>query len=350
MISEISYLTPYQKIWAAAYNDSKVECIELRTLDKNQALPYYHLWHKEYPIGTAMTDFLYADLSVLEEHLVQVQDHIDEISKSRDIATHFQWLFDMSVYWMNQSPLFAPLAAELQRLYLVWEQGETLTLAPLRSQAAYYQSLQPRLLYLAQNFFSVESDQSMTERYMDLWRGDKENYAPLSYARVFLQEVWRGGVPFSPNLRSFDLTPKQCPPQEFFTTEVICCEEPQDFVDFLLSRYLRENLRWKPCKYCGRYFGATGKMEYCDRLIDGSTKTCKEIGSLRLYEKRKLEDPAIKEYKRSYKAHNARIRYGLMTREEFTTWSAEARKKRDLCVQGTLSLQDFVAWLDSDKM
>ena len=92
------------------------------------------------------------------------------------------------------------------------------------------------------------------------------------------------------------------------------------------------------------------RLEFCDRLIDGSTKTCKEMGSLRLYEKRKLEELAIKEYKRSYKAHNARIRYGIMTKDEFSQWSKEAREKRDLCVAGKLSLEEFVAWLDQDKI
>ena len=84
-------------------------------------------------------------------------------------------------------------------------------------------------------------------------------------------------------------------------------------------------------------------------MISGSEKTCKEMGSVRLYEKKIFSEPAIKEYKRSYKAHNARIRYGLMTREEFDKWAAEAREKRDACVAGKLPLEGFVAWLDSDK-
>ena len=62
-----------------------------------------------------------------------------------------------------------------------------------------------------------------------------------------------------------------------------------------------------------------------------------------------MKNPATREFTRSYKAHNARIRYGLMTREEFDKWAAEAREKRDACVAGNLSLEDFVAWLDSDK-
>ena len=124
---------------------------------------------------------------------------------------------------------------------------------------------------------------------------------------------------------------------------------PDEWPAFLFA--IRENLRYRKCKFCGRYFGVVRnyKSEYCDRLIDGSTKTCKDSGALRLYEKRKLENPAVKEYKRSYKAHNARIRYGLMTREEFQAWSKEARQNRDRCVAGELSLEEFVAWLDSDR-
>ena len=136
-----------------------------------------------------------------------------------------------------------------------------------------------------------------------------------------------------------------------FSAETLNTEEPNDFVQFILAEYIRRNLRFRICKFCGRYFGIMGntRAEFCDRLIDGSTKTCKEMGSLRLYEKRKMEDPAIREYKRSYKAHNARIRYGIMTREEFNAWSQEARRRRDDCVAGKLPLEEFVAWLDSDR-
>lgn len=125
----------------------------------------------------------------------------------------------------------------------------------------------------------------------------------------------------------------------------------EDFTQFILAEYIRRDLRFRVCKFCGRYFGIMGntRLEFCDRLIDGSTKTCKEMGSLRLYEKRKLEEPAIKEYKRSYKAHNARVRYGTMTKAEFTAWSKEARAKRADCIAGKLPLEEFVAWLDSDR-
>lgn len=62
-----------------------------------------------------------------------------------------------------------------------------------------------------------------------------------------------------------------------------------------------------------------------------------------------MKNPATREFTRSCKAHNARVRYGTMTKAEFTAWSKEARAKRADCVAGKLSLEDFVAWLDSDK-
>ena len=138
--------------------------------------------------------------------------------------------------------------------------------------------------------------------------------------------------------------------QDFFA-DTLNTERVEDFTQFILAEYIRRDLRFRVCKFCGRYFGIMGntRLEFCDRLIDGSTKTCKEMGSLRLYEKRKLEEPAIKEYKRSYKAHNARVRYGTMTKAEFTAWSKEARAKRADCIAGKLPLEEFVAWLDSDR-
>ena len=102
----------------------------------------------------------------------------------------------------------------------------------------------------------------------------------------------------------------------------------------LLCRYLEANLRFHACKFCGKLFGVTGGLqtrEYCSRVIPGSEKTCKEMGSVRLYEKKIFSEPAIKEYKRSYKAHNARVRYGTMTKAEFTAWSeGSACKARSL--------------------
>ena len=347
---------PYEKTWAASYTDGTVECFEVRTEDERHEMPFAHIWHGEYPMGTALADFLYSDLSTWDCHLEQLAEMLEEINRGEAAEPIFDRLRDYVRFWLRESPLFAPVAAWVDRLRLVHGSGEALSTAELAAQVAYYKELQPKLLALTQTLFDTEDPMGLETKYMDLWRADKETYPMLGYGRVRLEEVWRGGENFPIYENTSDMLDKmedkKKKEQEFFTTEVLSSEDPSDLVDFMLVRYMRNNLQMKPCKYCGRYFATKRayKTDYCDRLIDGSTKTCREAGAIRLYEKRMQEDPAVKEYKRSYKAHNARIRYGLMTREEFSEWSLEARKRRQLCVEGKLSLEDFVAWLDSDRM
>ena len=355
MIPHKSYPIPYEKIWVSAYADAKTECFEIRTIDKNQAVPFYDCWHKEYPLGTAISDFVYLDLSFLSKHFREISAHIEAINNNREVVPHFQALFDYTSFWLKESPLLAPLSATLERMHLIHEQGQRLTMEPLERQAEYYRTIQPWLRQLSADFFETDANQDMQQRYMSAQFKDAATYPMLRFQTVSLEEVHKGGPQrcLYDNLEELMFAPEQKPaPQTFFITEVINCLEPEDLVHFLLTRYLQENLRFRTCKFCGKYFGFTGnsKVEYCERPIDGSDKTCRTAGAFRLYEKRKLEDPAVREYKRSYKAHNARIRYGIMTKEEFSQWSKEAREKRDLCVAGKLSLEEFVAWLDQDKI
>ena len=121
----------------------------------------------------------------------------------------------------------------------------------------------------------------------------------------------------------------------------------------MLVNYIKHSIRFRQCKYCGKYFGIVGNYntEYCTReVLQAGGKTCKDLGSLRIYEKRLMESPVVREYKRSYKAHNARVSKGMMTRDEFNAWSVEAREKRDMCLRGEYDFEEFVDWLDSDRM
>ena len=346
---------PNNRIWAACYMDSVTECFEIRTELKTQE-GISTLYHKEYPIGTALTDFLYADLKVFPVHLGNIKTHLKAIRAGNNVDVQFLQLFDLAIYWLRCSPVFAPLAASIQRQRLYYEEGKKLGTDEIERQMDYYMELQPKLLYLAENFFEASKPENMTVRYFHQRQelGEKRaaewcNYLPLRYSEVSYGPVMKGANGFFP----YDdiLNEEQRNDMQDFFADTLDTEKAEDFVQFILAEYIRRNLRFRICKFCGRYFGIMGntRLEFCDRLIDGSTKTCKEMGSLRLYEKKIFSEPAIKEYKRSYKAHNARIRYGIMTREEFNAWSQEARRKRDDCVAGKLSLEEFVAWLDSDK-
>ena len=133
--------------------------------------------------------------------------------------------------------------------------------------------------------------------------------------------------------------------------EVLYPNTVQDLYNYLKGYCLRLPLPIHKCKNCGRYFVVTGNItqDYCTRLMEGSEKTCRQMGAVVQYQSRQMKNPATKEFTRSYKAHNARVRYGTMTKAEFTAWSKEARAKRADCIAGKLPLEEFVAWLDSDR-
>ena len=349
MIPGKSYPRPHQKLWAAAYTDKKSEYFELRTADKTGNFSYSPLWHKSAPLGSAVTDFLYDDLKRFDSDLRALKAHIDSYNAGQDREQSLRGLFDMAKLWLSDNPLYAPLAAAAERLEINAENGKALHADEIERMMEEYRAWQPKLKSIAHCVLESEENGDTRKAYLEKQGSDVGNFPPLSYGRLRLEAVYSGGnvpYPYDDPLNFGAFSEPTA-----ITAEVLNTESVNDLICFLLCRYLEANLRLHACKFCGKLFGVTGnyKQEYCSRVIPGSEKTCKEMGSLRLYEKKIFSEPAIKEYKRSYKAHNARIRYGIMTREEFNAWSQEARRKRDDCVAGKLSLEEFVAWLDSDK-
>ena len=340
---------PHEKIWGAIYMDEDTECFELRTMSED-GNSVETLYHKEYTSGTAIGDFLETNLSVWDQLAPKVREAVQSINEGRYLKKSFNTIFYCTLYWLNQSAFFAPFAAALQRLHVVQSTGDLISLDECEEQMAYYRDLQAYYRDLIDQVFTANESESTALRYFALQKQfGEDSYPPFSFENVQYLAAIKGiggQYPYDEFLEE-DVVDDQ----QLTVTEQLETEDPEAFAEFLLYRYLQEDLHLRKCKYCGRYFATHGrtKLEYCDRLIDNSTKTCREMGSLRLYEQRKMEDPAIREYKRSYKTHNARIRYGLMTREEFTAWSVEARAKRDACSAGQLPLEEFVEWLNSDK-
>ena len=349
MIPGKSHPRPYQRLWVGAYTDKKSEYFELRTADKTGKFSYSALWHKYAPLGSAIADFLYDDLKHLDNDLRTVKAHIDAYNAGKEREQALRGFFDLSKLWLSDNPLYVPLAAALERLEIDTANGNILNTDEIEHMMDEYRAWQPKLKTIAHCVLESEDNGDMRRAYLEKQGADADNFPQLLYGKLHLEAVYSGGnIPYPyDDLLNFG----QFSEPTAITAEVLNTESVSDLICFLLCRYLEANLRFHACKFCGKLFGVTGnyKQEYCSRVIPGSEKTCKEMGSVRLYEKKIFSEPAIKEYKRSYKAHNARIRYGLMTREEFDKWAAEAREKRDACVAGKLSLEDFVAWLDSDK-
>jgi len=124
-------------------------------------------------------------------------------------------------------------------------------------------------------------------------------------------------------------------------------ETIHDILNFFVRACIARQQPFRLCKSCGRYFTVThGAAEYCNRFFGDTGRTCKEVGSVKAYQ-RKLEDEdnlALKLYNRAYKTHFARIKYRKITREEFQKWAKTARKFRDEVMRGERALEDFEKW------
>lgn len=367
----------YGAVWAAYYTDGKTEAVELKTqpvrdegykkLSPEEQKVYITMgkanYHNEKPVGTGLANFLYADFSLLDVTERELPKLIQQIQEEENPFSSFQWLFIRIYDILRESALFAPLAASLHRLHLDYKEGRefTDTLQTIHAQIRYYKQLQPKLSRVVDEVFALNQKEDMVLRY---FRSGKEQikdqpafrYPDLTYSHISFRPLTLGANGFFTYDEFYKFfypfnQESVCDTMTTFYGEIINTEDPQEFVNYVLARCLQSNVYFRTCKFCHRYFPVTGnpKTQYCSRLIEGSRKTCKEMGSSRLYAKQAAEQDAVREFRRSYKAHNARVRYGTMTREEFSAWSAEARRRRDLCIAHKLPYDQFVAWLDSDR-
>lgn len=120
-----------------------------------------------------------------------------------------------------------------------------------------------------------------------------------------------------------------------------------DLIDYSLQRCLEKGLRFRVCKNCGRYFAISrsAKAEYCDTFPDENGRTCRNVGAITAWTKKRENDDVFMTYRREYKKRFARIRSGTLLPEDFYRWSEQARQKKDELEAGEIDADTFLAWL-----
>jgi len=100
------------------------------------------------------------------------------------------------------------------------------------------------------------------------------------------------------------------------------------------------------CRHCGRYFVVTDRKKfYCDRKSSKTGEICSEVGSKRSWQNKVKDEPLLKMYNRARKTHYARVKYGIMSEDEYKTWLIEARKRYDEADKGKLNIIEYEKWL-----
>jgi hypothetical protein len=136
---------------------------------------------------------------------------------------------------------------------------------------------------------------------------------------------------------------------EFF--EMYDLPTVDDMLRFELVQMILHECSFKRCKYCGKYFISLGRSdsEYCSRIMPDETKPCREIGASRIRTAKLQTDPILKAYKKAYSRMDSQKRCGSISQKEFNDWSWQAIEKRDHCLAGEISSDEFQEWLDNTK-
>lgn len=348
---------PSGDIWMAAYIENKKEHFELRSAD-DSAAGFRVEWEGTKSIGSCVSDFIYQDDETIQKALKAINVWMQGMQKNGEsdensfqkFRLHFLKLARMLP---DVNALYLPISAEMLRL-ITGDPAKTNTRA-LKKIVDDLKVWRKRLTALTDNVFAAEPDKNRAMLYMKKSGKSPRQYPSLRFGGLHMEMVRpdpivstgkRGELIFEVDL------PDSIHDGNFFVYDVLNTRSPEQLLHYVIDRYLQSQVTMKPCKYCGRYFTVRGNYasEYCDRPIEGSSGTCKEMGAVKIYDRKKSENPIDRAYKRSYKTHFARIRYGIMTKDEFTEWSQAARVKRDECHAGKITLEEFDAWLEQDRL
>ena len=328
------YITPERKECFALYD--KTLGSRMTYLDQTQDLG-------QCLVDLYDTDF-YEAYCVLSEINKLVQTEKDEAA--------WRKLLELSLPLCKVHPFFGLLAKELSELESAYAHGQDADAALVLSFANDFEAIVRDAKALIEVCLDdrYKPDYSTAERYREAHYDALLHFDDMRYGELATEEVMLDSPAYN---SAYHYSVEILRERGIKTAlrEVLYPNTVRDLYNYLKAYCLRLPLPIHKCKNCGRYFVVTGNItqDYCTRLMEGSEKTCRQMGAVVQYQSRQMKNPAAREFTRSYKAHNARVRYGTMSKAEFTAWSKTAREKRDACVAGKLSLEDFVAWLDSDK-
>lgn len=122
-----------------------------------------------------------------------------------------------------------------------------------------------------------------------------------------------------------------------------------EMLELEFTKMLEENIRFRKCKRCGKYFIMKGNYDthYCDRIAEGSTRTCQELAAIENYKTKTADNKAIALYNKYYKRYSARVKVRQIKESDFKAWKYQALTKRDECIDGKITVEEYEAWLEA---
>ena len=129
------------------------------------------------------------------------------------------------------------------------------------------------------------------------------------------------------------------------------CSTVRDMLYLEFTKMLEEGIRFQKCGRCGKYFIQKGNYHgsYCDRTAPGERRSCQQLAAQEAYQKKLSGNDGnnpLSVYQKYYKRYFARVKAGSLKKDAFKQWQYEAVTKRGACLDGELSLDELIAWME----
>ncbi len=122
-----------------------------------------------------------------------------------------------------------------------------------------------------------------------------------------------------------------------------------DLLYFEFYEMVKKNVPVRKCLLCNSWFIPREKRDrlYCNRIYKGG-KTCKQLGAIERYNEKTKQDEALIEFKR---ARDRRLKRKTEDCDnDYVTWTRNAEIKREEYLNNIITKDDFIKWLNSDRL
>ena len=333
----------FLKVRVFIHDDKEIIEVYSETDESGDIVVAYH----EAPIGDNLLSFCESSDSS-EDSTLRVTEHLYEyielLRKKKDAKANTTKLISYLEAVMLKKPYFACLYTSLTDQI---DRKGKIDLDSLTWHVKSIEDLFDTCADTISNYLRVDENNVSDNPEEDLPSEIEPIWLPIE--EVKFEPIYvDNGVPcvMTPEIY-FEFTDNNIEVPEHTFDYVLYPTDTGRLFNYIIAEYIKRGVRVKKCKNCGGDFIShrNNQVDYCDRVISNTGKTCRQLGAIRVYQNKQNENPIMREYNKSYKTHNARIRYGTITKEEFAEWSVKAREMRQRCMDGEITLEEFIEWL-----
>ena len=244
---------------------------------------------------------------------------------------YLESLTALSVYFLPLELEYKPLIEKLRDTQFSDYTRQRISLTKIKTARRKTSLVQEQLLRLADGVFDADSSsESNLERLTAYYQVNTRRHLPYKF------------LPLTTTCELVD---------DKYFTEVLNAPDMFELINFHVCECVRQNIKMRKCKNCGRYFALTGHAgtDYGDRPFGPNGRSCRMVGASKVWAERKKSDDVFSAYRREYKKRFAHIAAGKCTQEQFLQWVAKARKEKLKCAAGIITMEAYLDWLKNSK-